>query len=313
LSAVFGTLSTAPYVGALAGTALAVYVQDAMGWRWVFVPSGVAGIFVSLLVLAWLKSPSEMNVEISGQVTSNSVRQHHTGIVKLWAIPAVPELTVSVFCLKFVRYCMFVSSCFALTTIARVTILYTPYLQMWLPLYLIEYLGYDKTQGGLFSTLFDVGGILGGPLLGFVVDRYYSSRPMWGVYLMMCVGTLAFALIGLIASWGVGYCSVLLLLAGACNCGPDSLLTGSVPMTIGEKFGRGDGAGVTSLVNGLGSIGAIIEGPIIGVVSQQVGWLGVIGCMIGFSLAGTLATLKAFVVVRSEEKRRAESAQQEPV
>ena len=28
-------ISTAPYVGALAGTALAIYVQDVYGWRYV--------------------------------------------------------------------------------------------------------------------------------------------------------------------------------------------------------------------------------------------------------------------------------------
>ena len=67
----------------------------------------------------------------------------------LWSIPAVPATTVSVFCLKFVRYCMY----------------------MWLPLYLIEHLGYPKVEGGLFSTMFDIGGIIGGPVLGVIVDR----------------------------------------------------------------------------------------------------------------------------------------------
>ena len=56
----------------------------------------------------------------------------------------VPELTVSVFCLKFVRYCMY----------------------LWLPMYLMEHLGYSAVQGGAFSAAYDVGGVIGGPLLG---------------------------------------------------------------------------------------------------------------------------------------------------
>lgn len=61
---------------------------------------------------------------------------------------------------------------------------------------------------------------------------------------------------------------------------------------------------MTSLANGLGSIGGIIEGPIIGIVSQYVGWLGVIGIMVGMSFFATLATLKAHLVVMREEKKK---------
>ena len=53
---------------------------------------------------------------------------------------------------------------------------------------------------------------------------------------MMMFGTLVFGLMAVIASWGVIYCSVLLILAGIANCGPDSILTGSVTMTIGKTL-----------------------------------------------------------------------------
>ena len=53
---------------------------------------------------------------------------------------------------------------------------------MWLPLYLIEYLGYTKTQGGLFSTMFDIGGIAGGPALGLLVENFTPDKPIFGIY-----------------------------------------------------------------------------------------------------------------------------------
>lgn len=53
---------------------------------------------------------------------------------------------------------------------------------MWLPLYLIEYLSYSKTQGGLFSTMFDIGGILGGPTLGLIVENCVPDKPIFGIY-----------------------------------------------------------------------------------------------------------------------------------
>ena len=42
----------------------------------------------------------------------------------------------------------------------------------------------------------------------------------------------------------------------------------------------------------MGSVGAIIEGPLVGLVSQHVGWHGVIGCMIALTLASTVAALR---------------------
>lgn len=295
LSSVFGVISTAPYVGALAGTALAIYIQDRLGWRYVFLPAGVAGVLVGLAVLVFLQMPKDVNMEIPGVIQKNpsgktaAAAAETSSFGQLWSIPGVPELTAGVFCLKFVRYCMY----------------------MWLPLYLIEHLGYSKTHGGLFSTLFDIGGIAGGPVLGIYVDKLYSDKPLWGIYQLMMIGTATFILVALIASWGVGYCSVLLIMAGASNCGPDSLLTGSVPMMIGEKYGRHNGAAVTSLVNGVGSVGAIVEGPIIGLVSQHVGWLGVMGCMIVLTFFATLSILKAFLILRIEDKRLAKASSEE--
>ena len=49
---------------------------------------------------------------------------HSQQLGTLWSIPGVPATATSVFCLKFVRYCMY----------------------MWLPLYLIEHLGYPKVH-----------------------------------------------------------------------------------------------------------------------------------------------------------------------
>lgn len=278
LSSVFGTVSTAPYVGALAGTGLAIFIQNRFGWQWVFVPSGFAGIVIALIVFIFIAVPKD---EDSIGTPIKTVAKSESGkalgsFASLWAIPAVPDLTVAVFGLKFVRYCM----------------------HMWLPLYLIEYLKYSKTDGGIFSTMFDVGGILGGPLLGVLVDHWCPKRPLWGIYLALMLGTIVFGLMACIASWGIIYCSVLLLLAGATNCGPDSLLTGSVTMMVGEKYGQNQGAGVTSLVNGIGSIGAIIEGPVIGLVSQHVGWNGVIWLMIVISFFSMISTLKAFLILK---------------
>ena len=53
---------------------------------------------------------------------------------------------------------------------------------------------------------------------------------------------------------------ICLFVIGICNCGSDSILTGPVSTQLGEKDGNDLEAGVTSLINGLSSIGGIVEG-----------------------------------------------------
>jgi OPA family glycerol-3-phosphate transporter-like MFS transporter 1/2 len=83
----------------------------------------------------------------------------------------VAEVSIAVFCLKTVRYTLY----------------------MWLPMYLLQQvwpmichlnsfqhsfdffieikLNYSKTNSGLFSTMFEIGGILGSASNGFVLKR----------------------------------------------------------------------------------------------------------------------------------------------
>jgi hypothetical protein len=55
---------------------------------------------------------------------------------------------------------------------------------------------------------------------------------------MTTFATIAFLLLWLFGSFGSTYVSMMLLVAGAAICGPDSLLAGSVSVTIGEKYGK---------------------------------------------------------------------------
>ena len=50
--------------------------------------------------------------------------------------------------------------------------------------------------------------------------------------------------------------------------------------SVGERLGGGRGAGVTSVVNGLGGVGAILEGPVVGFISHEVEKKGVFSCPI---------------------------------
>ena len=67
----------------------------------------------------------------------------------------------------------------------------------------------------------------GGPIIGVYVDNFFPKKPIWGVYHMTILSVLVFLALSFAAQWGMIYVSLLLILAGATNCGPDALLTGT--------------------------------------------------------------------------------------
>lgn len=55
-------------------------------------------------------------------------------------------------------------------------------------MYLVHYLGYSIAHAGLFSTIFDVGGSIGSPLLGMILDRKFKKNTLLGMW--VCVSHL---------------------------------------------------------------------------------------------------------------------------
>ena len=59
------------------------------------------------------------------------------------------------------------------------------------------------------------------------------------------------------------------------------MLAGSISVRLGEEAGEGKGATVASFINGIGQFGAIMEGPLIGLLLTWAGWDGVLASLVG--------------------------------
>ena len=57
--------------------------------------------------------------------------------------------------------------------------------------------------------------------------------------------------------------------------------------------GRNSASAIIGFVNGFGSIGTFLEGPIIGFISDAYGWTGMFYCMIILSFIGAIACYRA--------------------
>ena len=188
-------------------------------------------------------------------------------LVQLLKIPGVMKVLLSVTFLKFTRYVLY----------------------MWLPLLLSQWYGFSMLQAGLISSWFYVGAALGGPGLGYLLSYHKSS-----ITLVIAIGGascfLLLVLGNLIPSVKSLAAGVFLFIIGFCNCGPDSIICGVITFQLGNANGRDCGVKVTSIVNGIASIGGIIEGPLVSYLLHfdSCGWELVI---LVISLASTLSAM----------------------
>lgn len=260
------------------------------GWGWSFVAPGLLISFVGLMVFYFLPvSPDAVGIEkeecllktpekdkmraplLDGK-TDNEDKA--IGFFTAWRIPGVAPFALCLFFSKLVAY----------------TFLY------WLPFYIsdtaIDGQFLSDSMAGTLSTLFDVGGVIGGILAGHISDRFdaraltaacfmYSAIPV--IYLYRIYGSVSLY-------WNIA----LMLVNGMLVNGPYALITTAVSADLGTHSSL-DGnsralATVTAIIDGTGSVGAAIGPLLTGYISAK-SWSAVFIMLMGAALvAGLLLT-----------------------
>ena len=86
-------------------------------------------------------------------------------------------------------------------------------------------------------------------------------------------------------------------LIGFGNCGADSVINGAITL----EYGGSQGARVTSLVNGIGSLGGLIEGPIVSHLVHGNNWNPVMILLLSCSILPVLFFLQIKQTSRKTE------------
>lgn len=121
--------------------------------------------------------------------------------------------------------------------------------------------GMSDSRAAGYSIVFDLCGIPGVYLTGYLSDRLYGSR-RGGISLAMMLGmTAAMLLLIVFRDAGVEVFIALLGLVGFTLFGPDALLTGAGAMDIG---GRRAATFAAAVISGFGSMGPIVQELVIG-------------------------------------------------
>ncbi|CAG2187413.1 SLC37A1_2 [Mytilus edulis] len=165
--------------------------------------------------------------------------------ITIWGaffIPGVAEFSLCLFCAKLVSY----------------TFLF------WLPNYIEHTAHYDAEKSADVSTLFDVGGIVGGIAAGLISDNFGGRATTCAVMLILAAPVMY--IYNLYGSLSLAHSIGLSFACGTLVNGPYALITTAVSADLGtHKVLEGNTkalATVTAVIDGTGSIGAAI-GPLL--------------------------------------------------
>jgi len=142
-------------------------------------------------------------------------------------------------------------------------------LMFWLPFYMVDRLKYGYQAAGYLSSLYELIGIVGALLAGYISDRFMQSRraPISAMMLfgLGCVMLMQPAL----AAYGLVGTGIAISLSGVLSYGPDTLLSGAAAQDIGTARATGTASG---LVDGIGHLGALFSPYVVVYVSEHFGW-----------------------------------------
>ncbi|XP_061347106.1 putative glycerol-3-phosphate transporter 5 isoform X2 [Gastrolobium bilobum] len=264
---IMGIWNSHTSVGNIIGSVVASGVLE-FGWGWSFVVPGLLIILVGILVFLFLVvSPEDlgfvhpgMEIELSVETDSliesdNSKSSSAIGFLEAWKLPGVAPFAFCLFFSKLVAY----------------TFLY------WLPFYIrhtaVAGVTISHKTAGLLSTIFDIGGVLGGITAGFISDMIEARAITSILFLFLSIPALvlyrAFGSISMLTN------IALMFLSGFLVNGPYSLITTAVAADLGTQSLNGGNsralATVTAIIDGTGSVGAALGPLLAGYISTR-GW-----------------------------------------
>ncbi|KAK6248292.1 hypothetical protein QUC31_019857 [Theobroma cacao] len=307
---IMGVWSSHTSVGNIIGSVVASGVLE-FGWGWSFLVPGVLVIVVGVLVFCFLvvspdalgfemmESGKEVEMNVEGESVGNleKIESEEAGLLEneesdslaaigfleAWRLPGVAPFAFCLFFSKLVAY----------------TFLY------WLPFYVrhtaVAGVHLSHKTAGILSTLFDIGGVFGGVMAGFISDIIEARAVTSVTFLLLSIPALI--LYRVYGSVSMVSNITLMFISGLLVNGPYSLITTAVAADLGtQDLIKGNSralATVTAIIDGTGSVGAALGPLLAGYISTR-GWNSVFLMLI---VAIFFASLFLIRVAKSEIER----------
>lgn len=259
------------------------YLIDKFGWRAAFFVPGIVACIISIFLYNRLRnSPKEV-----GLSTVEEYKEYPPESIADYEKLLTPQLLKIVFCNRLIWYVCLANM---FVYIIRLGVIY------WAPTFLKELRGISISNAGLQIGLYEMIGIPGALIAGFLSDKIFQGR-------RGPIGTICMVLLGLLLLlfWKLPIQSellsiVILSLIGFFISGPQ-MLVGIAAADFSTRGAVGTANGLSGL---FGYLGAAIAGVGVGWISDNYGWDGV---FIFFSISALLgSSLFALTWNRSAKK-----------
>jgi OPA family glycerol-3-phosphate transporter-like MFS transporter len=276
---VMGIWCTNYAVGGLVASIYAGYVGQRYGWRYAFFfPAATLLVIWFLFWLFQRNRPEDLGLpsieEYHGEMPaildeSERPEEEPDGswkvILEVITNPMVLLLSLVYFCFKPVRYAIL----------------------FWGPRYVSDKLGTGMAESGFLSAMFELAGPLSVFVGGLLSDKLFGTRRMpVSVLFLLSLSVVVFFMNDLPPTRFVLGASLFLI--GFLTYAPDSLISGTAAVDFGTKKGASTASG---LINGFGSVGAIVGGTIPGFFQKQWGWQGIFNFLAAATLIAALVLL----------------------
>ena len=268
--------NTSHSIGAWAAALLCPFIVVHLGWRWAFHGPAILCTFAGVVLFFLLRdTPSSVGlpeIKVAGDRGTHGedkssaeykafVRTHVFGNPALWWISLA----------NFFVY------------ILRFAVL------DWGPTLLKEMKHFSLLHAGWMVIAFEVSGIVGMLLAGWVTDKVFGGRGA-----RTCVFCMIGAALSMVAFWKLGttlaVSTVFLALAGFFIYGPQALI-GITAANLATKRAAATAAGFTGL---FGYASTLVSGVGLGYVVQHYGWDAAFGALLGIGALGTFMFILAW-------------------
>jgi len=330
MGTVMGVWNAHSSVGNLLGKYAGAGLQDVFGWQWNFLGVGLMIVASGVIMLVFLQPrPDAVFTEAEiAQVMADKEEEHQAALARkagravageyqdvdslslaspppleidplassTHALPPHPSLpnptVVEHKPFPFLKALMIpgvLEFSFALF-FSKLT---TYALIFWLPYYLTT-LNYSDLAATNISTAFDFGGIVGGIVSGWWSD--WNGKRGWVSFLMSLACIPAVGVYIWLGAYGTAMNVILLFIVGVMVNGPYTLISSAVCSDLGNHPSlKGNPLAmstVTGIIDGFGSVGACLQGELVGWVSGRLGWSSVFYLLMLFSLLCCLSMVR---------------------
>lgn len=269
---IYGLWNSHTNLGNILGAVIAGYFVET-NWSLSFIVPGSIMIGVGLLLVLFLvPKPEDVRLESTNDASKSdddssvhsasttNVSNYHRDEPERKAVPFLTALRIP----GVIEF----SLCLFFSKLVSYTFLF------WLPRYIKATTSNDSEHSAYLSTPFEIGGILGAIIAGYLSDKFKANGTICNVMLLLAIPSLyAFQKYG---TRSVYTEVTFLLMTGILTYGPAGLMTTTVSADLGSRVKDGRAmATVTAIIDGFGSLGAVLGPLYAGLAADSGDWQAV--------------------------------------